>query len=284
MKVFKAHGLGNDYLVLERGPGLTAEVVKALCDRHRGPGGDGVLEPVQTDRADHGVKIWNPDGSVAEKSGNGLRIYAWWLHHVRGAPTRFTVDTGYDVVGCELFADRIGVEMGKVRIEPALVPVLADAPLIGGRLPDFGLPVVALSVGNPHCVVFVEGPVDDLPWREWGAQLERHPQFPNRTNVQFVRFAGVFPGGAVAEARIWERGAGETSASGSSSCAVAAACVLTGRAPYGQVEVVMPGGSLQVEVRTDGSVRLEGPVEAVGHVELDPGWVTSRTSPFWPRA
>jgi diaminopimelate epimerase len=274
LRLSRAHGLGNDYLVLEAGPVLEPGIVRAVCDRHRGFGADGLLEPIATVDADYGVRIWNPDGSVAEKSGNGLRIFARWLVDVRGAPAAFSVWTGFDAVRCEVGPVDVAVDMGRATFDPARVPVLADAPVLGEAWDVGGdaLPIVAVGMGNPHCVVFTQGDLDLLPWRRWGALLEVHSAFPRRTNVQFAR---VLDRRRV-EIRIWERGAGETQASGSSSCAVAAAGVQTGRLDPGRVEVSMPGGVLRVTVGADRAVRLEGPVEVVGRVEVDPRWLASR--------
>jgi diaminopimelate epimerase len=267
VRLWRAHGLGNDYLVLEAGPPMTPELARALCHRNTGVGGDGVLEPVVSDRADHGVRIWNPDGSVAEKSGNGLRILARWLVDRRGAPSQFSVDTGTDVVRCRVGAEAIEVEMGTARFDGAGVPVvdafLREPLVVDGHTLD----AVAVGVGNPHCVVFCDDP-DAVPWRQLGAALEVHPAFPNRTNVQFARVDG--PGRVTI--RIWERGAGETLASGSSSCAVAAAAVHTGRLASGRVIVCMEGGELEVTVHPDFSVDLRGPVSPVGVIEVDPRW------------
>ena len=258
MRLYRAHGLGNDYLVLEEGPSVSAELVRFLCDRHRGVGADGVPEPFSTKAADYGVTIWNPDGSIAEKSGNGLRIFARWLVDCRAALAAFTVWTGYDRVRCEV--DRlIRVEMGSaVFREPLRLEVC-------GR----SLEVVVLSLGNPHCVHFTEDP-DALPWRALGAALEVHPAFPNRTNVQFSS------NGKELVARIWERGAGETMASGSSACAVAAAAVRTGLRPAGAISVHMEGGQLEVEVDEAFGLVLTGPVEPIGHIEVDPSWLAAR--------
>lgn len=270
MSLFKAHGLGNDYLVWEDPSPLDPDRVRALCDRHRGPGGDGVLEPVPTARADHGVRIWNPDGSVAEKSGNGLRILAWWLVAERGAEPRFSVDTGFDVVRCEVGGDGVSVAMGRARFDPEALPLRSDAPWLDRELVVAGaaLRVVAVSVGNPHCVVFRdETDLDALPWRVWGQALERHAAFPNRTNVQVARVTG-----SGVELRVWERGAGETSASGSSSCAVAAAAVRTGRLAPGGIAVAMPGGTLRVDVTPELDLTLHGPVAPVGRFALHPAW------------
>lgn len=258
MRLLRGHGLGNDYLVLEEGPALTPGMVRALCDRHTGVGSDGVLEPTPPGPCTYGVRIWNPDGSVAEKSGNGLRIFAQWLHHERGAPSRFTVWTGYAEVGCEVGRDAVTVQMGTARATPATLE-LADLTLGG----------VIIDLGNPHCVLFREEPeLDALPWRTWGAAIERHPRFPQRTNVQFARVIGP----RRLEARIWERGAGETQASGSSACAIVAAAVATGRIAIGTSQVTMPGGTLEVDVDGAGRVVLVGPVELVARITLLPAF------------
>lgn len=275
MRLWRAHGLGNDYLVLERGPALGPELVTALCDRHRGVGSDGILEPTPAADADHGVRIWNPDGSVAEKSGNGLRIYARWLVDRAGAGRVFTVSTGTERVRCEV-GDEVRVAMGHARFEPGEVPVRSDGPFIERevRVDGESLCLTAVGLGNPHAVIFRDKPLDDLPWRQWGSLLEKHPLFPNRTNVQVAHVIGP----QLVEARIWERGAGETLASGSSSCAVAAAAVKTGRLQPGEIEVHMPGGALHVRVEPDWQLHLRGPVEPVGIIEVDAAWLAARQS------
>lgn len=274
MIFWKAHGLANDYLVFEgdaRGWSLelTAELVRGICDRHRGIGADGVLEPTRDTRgADYGVRIWNPDGSVAEKSGNGLRIYARWLRSVRNAPESFAVWTGACRVRCHAGSEGISVEMGMASFEPREIPVDSESEIVDGplSLSDATLSVTVVGIGNPHCVVFLDvTDLDQLPWRAWGAQIETHPRFPKRTNVQFACVAS--PSQVLV--RIWERGAGETLASGSSACAVAAAGVRTGRLAPGRIQVLMPGGVLWVTVSEDGLL-LEGPVEVVGRFELSP--------------
>lgn len=265
------HGLGNDYLVLEDGPVMRPELVRAVCDRHRGVGSDGILEPADPGPADYGVTIWNPDGSIAEKSGNGLRIFAQWLVDARSAPRSFSVWTGSCLVRCDVGDDVIAVDMGSATFVPAEVPVTADGPLLDAPLPGGPWRVCAVGLGNPHCVVFVDDP-DAVPWRAWGAALEVHPAFPNRTNVQIARVTGP----ASLDVRVWERGAGETAASGSSACAVASAAVRTGRLAPGQITVHMPGGSLSVDVTPDFRLRLVGPVERVCRIDVDARWLASR--------
>lgn len=259
MKLVRGHGLGNDYLILTTGQALSPALVRAICDRHTGVGSDGVLEPFETDRADYGVRIWNPDGSIAEKSGNGLRIYARWLVR-EGAPSDHSLWTDFDRVTVHVEAAAITVAMGRALVEGVEALPLADGVVEG----------VVLSVGNPHFVYFCDDP-DALPWRVLGAQLERHPRFPQRTNVQFARVLGDH----ALSMRIWERGAGETQASGSSSCAVAAAAVHTGRCRAGEIELHMPGGTLQVDVSGSLELHLRGPAELVGTVELDHTWLAS---------
>jgi diaminopimelate epimerase len=250
MRLFRSHGLGNDYLVLEEGT-LTPALVRAVCDRHEGVGADGVLEPIPApEGADHAVRIYNPDGSEAEKSGNGLRIFADWLVRTRGVGPRFTVWTRGGIVRCEV-DQGVRVAMGHARILG--VDVLA------------GVAVTRVDVGNPHAVV--RGiPAD---WERIGAAIEH--AVPGRTNVQFVEFDA-----QGARARIWERGAGRTRSSGSSACAIAAVAVQAGwaRSP---VTVRMEGGSLRITVDSDNSVTLEGPVEPIGRIEVDTGWLERRS-------
>lgn len=275
----KYHGLGNDYLVLlgaseATGPVLSAEAVRRICDRHRGLGADGILEARPSGRADVGLRIWNPDGSQAEKSGNGLRIFARFLHERAGLPAHLSVEVPSGVVQAHVEPvgrgpRQVTVEMGRYSTEAAQVPVveaLVDAPV---RVGDHTLRLTAVGLGNPHCVAWFDEheDLDRLPWREWGAALEVDPRFPNRTNVQFARVVERSAAGGQVEVRIWERGAGETSASGSSACAVAASGVLLGRVGP-QVELDMPGGRLSVSVGPDRSLVLRGPVEEVGVYEL----------------
>ena len=277
----KGHGLGNDYLVIAEADlprPLSVSAIARTCDRHWGVGSDGILLAVPTTRADFGLRIFNPDGSEAEKSGNGLRIFAkyLWDHGHAKRPT-FTVETRGGVVECQLEvrAGRVNfvtVEMGRATFRAPEVPMagpdrqVVDEPL---RLADgTTVRVTAVSVGNPHCVVF-GGALDEATCRRLGPLVEQHPAFPNRTNVQFARARGR----DALEIRIWERGAGYTLASGSSACGAAAAAVRNGVCDHGRVRVTMPGGELVVHVRPDWSLRLEGPVEEVCRGTLAPEFV-----------
>ena len=272
----KGHGLGNDYLVLDRKDlphELAAPAIRRICDRHWGIGSDGILLRVPSDRGDFGLRIFNPDGSEAEKSGNGLRIFAKYLHdHGHAKSTVFTVDTQGGLVecACHVVDGRVAavtVEMGRATFRAPEIPMNGpDREVVGVPLEVSGttLTVTAVSVGNPHCVVFVDR-LDEGEARRLGPLIERHPMFPNRTNVQFARVHAW----DTVDVLIWERGAGWTLSSGSSSCGVVSAAVrngLTGR----RVTVRMPGGQLTVEVREDWSLRLEGPVEEVYTGALSP--------------
>jgi len=269
---WRAHGLGNDYLVQEKGPEVTAAWVRSVCDRHRGVGSDGLLEPFSTDRADVGVRIWNPDGSVAEKSGNGIRIFAVWYNERAQGPSSFSVDTGFDVVHCVLNGRWGRVQMGRAVVGGDSQPTEASLEILSQTLLPPSPTIHSVSVGNPHAVMFVEEALDETPWKVWGEAIEAHPTFENRTNVQVAR---VLNDSEIA-IRIWERGAGPTLASGSSSCAVVAAAVQTGRIPPGDVGVRMQGGSLRVAVDASLNLSLEGPVEVVGRIEVDSEWVADR--------
>jgi len=280
LRLYKAHGLGNDYLAVDHaaleGRDLAA-AARILCDRHRGAGSDGLLVHVPTSDADFGLRIFNPDGSEAEKSGNGLRIFAAFLGHRGhlGGRERYTVETAGGVVEMTMHPSPaeglldVEVEMGRAVFRSAAVGLAGDdrdtvaEPIVleDGR----ELRVTALSVGNPHAVVFGE-PVDDEGLREVGEAVARQPAFTRGVNVQLAEVLGP----ATVAIRIWERGVGPTLASGSSSCAAAAAAVKRGLVEAGPVTVHMPGGTLQVNVGKDWSLTLRGPVEEIFFGEAAP--------------
>ncbi len=267
----KSHGLGNDYIVLDKSDinfQLTPEVIKLLCHRNYGIGSDGILLLVPSDKADFGLMIFNPDGSEAEKSGNGLRIFSKFLYeHGHTKEVSIKIDTPGGIVTAELETKDsrvsfVTVEMGVASFRSNLIPVegeereVVDEEIrINGEILKF----TAVSVGNPHCVVFVQE-LDEGYTRKLGPIIENHRLFPKRTNVQFAKVISK----ERVDILIWERGAGYTLASGSSSCAVAAACVKSGFTDR-HITVSMPGGELQIEIREDWSLRMRGHVEEVSH-------------------
>jgi diaminopimelate epimerase len=282
---FRGHGLGNDYVVMdpkELSFKLTPKAIKAICDRNWGLGSDGILSLVPSKKADFGLRIFNPDGSEAEKSGNGLRIFARYLHATgKTKKKHFTVETKGGLVTIDLHIDRhrdagaATVEMGQATFKPAALPCTLDVPeLIQQPIDAAGrsLTFTGVSVGNPHCVVFK--PTGESWSREdllrLGPSLENHNLFPKRTNVQLA----VPTGPKEIFILIWERGAGETQASGSSSCAAACAAVRLGlvKSP---VTVKMPGGTLNIDVTADFSLTMKGPVAEVARGALSPSFVRS---------
>jgi diaminopimelate epimerase len=266
----KTHGLGNDYFTLDHDGlsfKLNEKTIRLLCDVHYGIGSDGILLKVPSTKADFGLKIFNPDGSEAEKSGNGLRIFAKYLYdygHTSGKI--FTIETLGGIVTAEVSqetnskANRIKVDMGKAIFNSHKVPVICDEaecfdhPL---NIVDETYLINCVSVGNPHCVILR----DQLNMAEiikHGSDIENHPMFPNRINVQFAK---VLSRNEV-EILIWERGAGYTLASGSSSCAVAAVMVKKGLTDR-KLTVRMPGGILQLDIDEAWNIRMEGEVREI---------------------
>lgn len=272
MHFWKYQALGNDYLVIEGSAGddtLSAARARALCNRHFGVGSDGVLVHEPSDSAGpFALRILNPDGSEAEKSGNGLRIFARYLYD-RGLveETPFEVDTLGGRVTCQILqAGRAArVDMGIASFDSTRIPV-AGPPreVLRERiaLGDLEFEFTAVSLGNPHCVLFRPG-VSESETRELGPLLEVDARFPNRTNVQFAQ---VLDRGTL-RLEIWERGAGYTLASGSSASAAAAAAHKLDLCD-GEILVRMPGGELAVQVGPEFQVRIEGPVGAVATGEI----------------
>jgi diaminopimelate epimerase len=274
LRFWKYHALGNDYLVLDprdapRAP--TAEEVVRICHRHFGLGSDGILYgPLQAKGAEFGLRIFNPDGSEAEKSGNGLRIFARYLRdRKRVSAEPFTVHTPGGVVTCAVRKGgrEITVEMGRVSFWSKDIPVNVSPPreMVNQEIEVAGKKYgyYAATVGNPHCVVPLNEISPELA-KQLGPLLETHPLFPNRTNVQLLE---VLDRGNI-RVEIWERGAGYTLASGSSSSAAAAVARKMG-ACDGNILVHMPGGLLRIEVGTDYSITMTGPATRVGEYWLE---------------
>ncbi len=257
MKLAKWEGLGNDYLVLEEealpGP-LAPQAVVNLCDRHRGVGADGVLLKCAASGAVPGavarMRVFNPDGSESEMCGNGIRIFARYLAQ-KGEVEKdeFLVETLAGPIRPRLLADgRVRVDMGWARFVSDSIDVTrfgGESPVIEAELVagDERLRFTFVDVGNPHCVILVDDP-PNVDIDRLGPLVERHPAFPRRVNVEFVR---VETDGTVTM-RVWERGVGETQACGTGATAVAAACVRLGLVSS-PVTVHLPGGDLVIEVQ-----------------------------------
>jgi diaminopimelate decarboxylase len=276
-RFWKYQAVGNDYLVIDPAdfpnPPNPA-LVRRLCDRHLGIGSDGVLwGPLPQRAADEAftLRLYNPDGGEFEKSGNGLRIFARYLWD-RGFATApdFSIDTpGGRVVAHvqDPAGNTIAMEMGTLTFDSRVIPVnggprevIEETIGVGGQQ----VCVTAVGIGNPHCVQFVDNPTPELA-HTLGPQLETYGLFPNRTNVQFAHADDAHN----LRIEIWERGAGYTLASGTSSCAAAGAAVRTGRCAS-PVTVHMPGGTMFVEIAADWSVRLTGTVAPVCTGEISP--------------
>jgi diaminopimelate epimerase len=253
MRFSKWHGLGNDYLLVERAElavPLTPENVRRICDYHFGVGSDGILEIVSADGTEADVVIWNPDGSTAELSGNGTRIAARWLARRSGAD-EVRIRVGPREVVARMRAGlEVEMEVGAVEVgETETIDVAGEK-----------VELTPVSVGNPHAVIRREPERTEL--LRLGPLVERHERFPERTNVQLVRVDG--PGDLTVG--VWERGAGETLSSGTSSVAAAAAAVANGWCES-PVTVHLAGGDMRVEL-SDGRATLTGPAQEICTVQL----------------
>ena len=267
MKFYKYHALGNDYIVLNSEDGavyLSEQEIIRICHRNFGVGSDGILLFQGRDIEGHfPLRIFNPDGSEAEKSGNGLRIFSrflWDQGHVADEP--FSVLTKGGMVECQVQENgtSVTVEMGKVSFDSDKIPVAgAQREVLKEQIEVDGvhLEYSAATIGNPHCVVLREkASAEDA--RRFGPLLEIEPRFPNRTNVQFLE---VIDWNNI-KIEIWERGAGYTLASGSSSSAAAAVAHRLGLCD-GDITVHMPGGRIEITVLPDYQILMTGGVTAV---------------------
>lgn len=275
MRFFKYHALGNDYLVMNPAdyPGWaepTPDQIRVICHRNFGAGSDGILwGPVPSAKGKFGLRIFNPDGSEAEKSGNGLRIFSRYLfdHRFVGGEA-FTIEVPGGVVESRVAegGQLITVEMGQVTFQSDRIPVagpvrevLGEKFTIQGREFTFN----AAGIGNPHCVMVLPDISADLA-KKYGPDIEVHKNFPNRINVQFLRVIDR----QNVQIEIWERGAGYTLASGSSSSASAAVARKLGLVDA-TLTVHMPGGQIGIAIAPDFSIRMTGPTTRVAEGKLD---------------
>jgi diaminopimelate epimerase len=266
----KTHGLGNEYIVLDLENisfELTVKAIKTLCNIHFGIGSDGILLRVPAGNADFGLRIFNPDGSEAEKSGNGLRIFAKYLFDYGFTTSRdFSIHTLGGIVKAHVIETRndkavmIKVDMGKAIFAARDIPVNDDGELFFDKkilAGDSEFTVNCVSVGNPHCVILTDRlDIDEV--KKYGPLIETHPMFPNKINVQFVKLVS----DSEVEILIWERGAGFTLASGSSSSAVATVVKKKGLAGN-NIKVKMLGGELDIDIDDDWNIRMTGEVKEI---------------------
>jgi diaminopimelate epimerase len=275
MNFEKYHALGNDYLVYdprETNHSFTEAETIRICHRNFGLGSDGILVgPLPSEKADFGLQILNPDGSEAEKSGNGLRIFARYLRDAKLVNTApFTVETMGGIVTCEVSENmsQISVEMGQVSFHSDIIPISVEGsprevlnePI---ELSDTTLHFYGATIGNPHCVVPMDHVTSSLA-NQYGPELENHKIFPNRTNVQLLQ---ILDRNRI-KIEIWERGAGYTLASGSSSSAAGAVARKMGACDE-DITVEMPGGQIQLHIDDQFNVLMKGPATRVATMTLD---------------
>ena len=263
----KYHGLGNDYLVIDpniHDVDLTQDAIRLICNRNFGIGADGILYGPIGSGNNLSLRIFNPDGSEAEKSGNGLRIFAKYLFDNKYVERRnFSIKTLGGIVEAYIedgSANLIKINMGRITFNSTEIPVIGgEREVVNEELQINGVKykVTCLSIGNPHCVVLMDE-VTEQKAKELGPKVENHSMFPNRINMQLLKVIDR----ANIEIRIWERGAGYTLASGSSSCAAAGASRRLGLVDN-RINVKMPGGTLFVEICENDEVYLTGEVEGV---------------------
>jgi diaminopimelate epimerase len=270
MKFTKMQGAGNDYIYVdcfaEDVPRDLARLAVAVSDRHKGIGADGLILICPSEKADARMRMFNADGSEAEMCGNGVRCVAKYVYdHGIARKERLAIETGRGVLALDLETtqgkvSRARVNMGTPILEGAKIPTtLPGDPPIRQRLSAAGreFEVTCVSVGNPHCVTFVEKLSDDWVLRV-GPEVERHPAFPRRVNAEFIQL--VSP--REFQMRVWERGSGETQACGTGACASVVAGVLAGVSER-RVLAHLPGGDLELEWAPSGEVYLTGPAVEV---------------------
>lgn len=292
----KVQGLGNDFVVVDLRPGrpgaglqpppTDAAVARALCDRHFGVGADGVLAILPGVKGDARMRVINADGSEAEMCGNGIRCVAKVLWEKDPALRRpvLQIDTGAGLLACAVDAEgdhvrTVAVQMGRPRLPRGEIPMTGPAAERALRVPvragDRSFAVTAVSMGNPHAVIFVDDPSADLRAlaESYGPGLEVDPLFPRRTNVEFARVRN-----DEIDLVVWERGCGITLACGTGACATVVAACLEGRVKPGrEIPVHLPGGTLYISVAPEGAaaettfsgVQMRGPAETVFEAEID---------------
>ncbi len=271
MNFTKMHGIGNDYIYVNCMEGIAFDPVQAsikLSDRRFGVGSDGIILICPSDTADFKMRMFNADGSEGKMCGNGIRCFAKYVY-AKGLTqkTELKIDTLAGVRTANLTVENgevtaVRVDMGAPILEPSRIPVKLDGESIIAREVSVGggvWSITCVSMGNPHCVVFVDD-VDALDLEKTGPAFENDPIFPDRVNTEFVQLIDE----STVKMRVWERGSGETWACGTGACAVAVACIINGRVKSDAVNVRLRGGDLMIEWdRAQDTVYMTGPASFV---------------------
>ena len=270
----KYHALGNDYIVLnpdDVSEVLTADLIRLICHRNFGVGSDGILYgPLEDAGGQFKLRIFNPDGSEAEKSGNGLRIFSRYLRDtglIGDDPIQIKTAVGRVSAQVHQAGRIVTVDMGEVSFNSRKIPVTGpDRDVLNETIEVKGqtFEYCAATIGNPHCVV-LSSEVSADEAKKWGPIIENDPRFPNRTNVQFMKIKDR----SNIRIEIWERGAGYTLASGSSSSAAAAVAHRLGLCDA-QITVHMPGGRIDIEISQTFAITMTGSVTKVANGVIDP--------------
>lgn len=277
----KMHGCGNDFIMLngfsQNLPQDMGRLAVQLCDRHFGIGADGILALYPTAAADFEMRLFQPDGSEAEMCGNGIRCAALFARQQQiVSHDDLTVQTLAGLIKPSISPNgaQVRVDMGQPRLTPAEIPCLLENS--AGRLLNQPLEVqgrefkfCAVSMGNPHAVIFLDGAPQNMAVEKYGPLLEHNAIFPARANIEFAQVIDEHN----IEVRVWERGVGETLACGTGACATAVAALLTERAAS-PVNIKLPGGSLQIEWQPGGSVYMSGPARTVYQGEITLAWAS----------
>jgi diaminopimelate epimerase len=274
MKFAKYHGAGNDFLHIDArdmGPKDWPSLAVAMCDRYRGAGADGILLALRGDRAPVAMKVYNSDGSEAENCGNGVRCFGKFVVETgivtRPPDNRLEVETIAGPITLDLQVENgevVGARanMGPPHLEAAEIPVAVERPAPVMDLPldvdGHALALTCVSMGNPHAVHFLSSAVDDYPLTTVGPNVEHHALFPARVNFEIVRILDR----GHAEARTWERGAGETLACGTGACAIMVSAHLHGLVDD-SLEIREPGGLLRIDWAGHGDIYMSGPAAFV---------------------
>lgn len=281
MDFVKMHGLGNDFVIMDLlreemgdkpGDRSLPDFARWICDRHFGVGADGLVLLLPSGLADVRMRIFNPDGSEAQMCGNAIRCVAKYVYMCNILPgaTSIRVETLAGIIVPEVIVQDgvvqgVRVDMGRPRLAPREIPVIAPGERVVGMEAGFGgrnFAITCVSMGNPHCVIFGDDP-DSIDVASLGPVIENDPMFPEKTNVEFAQ---ALHDGRI-KMRVWERGAGLTLACGTGACATVVAGALMGIAPR-ETDVDLPGGRLHINWAGDDHVYMTGPAEFVFKGEI----------------